>query len=100
MRRVTVRKGLEQPVIIKGMQARHYWMFVIIMAGAGMITVLAFYAAISDSLAWSAFFMQTCAAGGGILVIRRIFLNQARVKRFNFRKQESTLSNRDLLQYL
>ena len=95
-----VRKGLETPLVIKGMLARDYWVFVILLCLLGGILAFGLSAMFMGAMNWITWVIQLIVFGGGLFALLQYFLYKGKAKRYRFQKVESTLSNRDLLDYL
>lgn len=95
-----VRKGLETPLIIKGMHARDYWVFVILLCLFGGILAFGLSAMLMGSISWVLWIIQLIVFGGGLFALFQYFLFKGKIKRYRFKEVESTLSNRDILDYL
>lgn len=100
MKNYKVRKGLESPVIIKGMQVRHYWTLVILSVVCALYLTLALYIMLTGGMHWFAWLIQMVITGVALFILREYFRSKGRIKRYKFSKVESTLSNRDLIGYL
>ena len=96
-----MRKGLETPLLIKGMQAKHYWLLMFLSIGAVLYQAGGLYGMVSgDQISFKGWIMQLIACGALLFFLWQYFLSLGKPRRYKFRKQDSTLSNRDLLDYL
>lgn len=95
-----VRKGLETPLIIKGMLARDYWVFIILLCLFGGILAFGLSAMLMGSMSWISWIIQLIVLGGGLFALFQYFQYKGKAKRYRFKEVESTLSNRDILDYL
>lgn len=99
MKRYKVRKGLESNFLIKGMQIRYFFIWVI----TGVM--IAFYLLI-DLLSRAkngtiGMWLFSLVIGVIIFYSLRFFLlSKSKTKRYAFSKKEETISNKDILKYL
>lgn len=97
-----VKKGLESPLLIKGVQVRHYYYLIGIGVVLSILILFALYGWISDRSLGS---LMLCVAEVIFLVVVFIglylfFKKQANPKKYNFKNEVSFLSNKDMLKYL
>jgi len=98
-----VRKGLETPLLIRGLQVRYYYLmggiiavFVLFLLASFLgLTKVMTLAALGGFLMKIVFSIVICA------VIYAYLARKSKIKKYDFKKnQESTISNRDIFKYL
>jgi hypothetical protein len=102
MKKYIVKKGLESPLLIKGVQVRHYYYLIGIGVVLSILILFALYGWISDRSLGS---LVICVAEVIFLVavfvgLYLFFEKQANPKKYDFKNEVSFISNKDILSYL
>jgi len=98
-----VRKGLETPLLIRGLQVRYYYLMGGIIAVLALFLLTAFLGLTKTmTLASFSSFAIKVLISGSICTLSYVYLSKkSRVVKYRFKgKLESTISNRDIFQYL
>ncbi len=102
MREYVVKKGLESPLLIKGVQVRHYYYLIGIGLLFSIIILFALYGLVADRSTGS---LIICASEILFFLVMfigiyKFFKKHANPKKYNFKEEISFISNKDILQYL
>lgn len=95
-----VRKGLEKPLLIKGVQVEHYYLLLAIGTLIIFLSLSVLYGWLDDKTSTVSLVVQEGLLLGAFMVIYQWFKSKAIIKKYIFSKEISQLSNRDILNYL
>jgi bacteriorhodopsin len=101
MEKRKVRKGIEKPLIIYGLQKQHFWRFLpFIVIGIGFEVFVLLSILRSDTREWAYFWISLCVVLTVLIAIYIFFLSRGERKQHSFSKKEYMISNRDLRRYI
>lgn len=102
MKKYVIKKGLERPLLIKGVQVRHYYYLIGIGLVFSIIILFALYNMVSERSISS---LTICMAEllvllGVFYFLYQYFKKHANPKKYDFKNEISFISNKDILRYL
>lgn len=95
-----VRKGFEKPLLIYGMQMDHFYLLLGIGVGLVVLVLLILYRCCTGSTSILVALIEIGLLAAAFFAALRSARKAATPKRYRFKKVQSFLSNRDLLNYL
>lgn len=101
-RKLKIRKGLESPLLIRGMQVQHYYLLIAVSVVLAFIVVLILLTAVKSQNSGSfALLLLVLAIGLTILFfLWQLLKRKGKIKRYDFPRRERTLTNRDIMSKL
>ena len=96
----SVRKGLEKPLLINGLQVKHYYLLLGVGAIIAILLLFSLCEWLDDKTSKQTLMVQLVLLLGSFWMTYRWFRSKAIVKKYTFSKEICQLSNRDILNYL
>jgi bacteriorhodopsin len=101
MEKRKVRKGIETPLVIYGLQKQYFWRFLpFVVFGAGFQVYVLMSVLRSDPKQWAYFWISLCIVITVLVAVYIFFLSRGERKRHSFSKKEYMISNRDLRRHI